>query len=162
MVTLGLRLYVFNLLLSTNFTCGTHFGETKLVASMTESPESDNMSMRRIFTSAGTMVCVCEREGERNTERAWKEKSMWHLFQLDLIDHHRNLFNTPSHLGFYTFCWSLPSHFEDHLWVQPQLFLLSLGELSLLSHQPDGREAWLDRYPNIRKSIWKMTVEIRG
>lgn len=37
-------------------TCGTHFGETKLVASITGSPASESMSIRRIFTSAGTMV----------------------------------------------------------------------------------------------------------
>lgn len=27
-------------------TCGTHFGDTKLVASMTGSPDADNMSIR--------------------------------------------------------------------------------------------------------------------
>lgn len=37
-------------------TCGTHRGDTKLVASMTGSPVSDNMSIRRIFTGVGTTL----------------------------------------------------------------------------------------------------------
>lgn len=31
---------------SSKLTCGTHFGETKLVASMTERPASESMSIR--------------------------------------------------------------------------------------------------------------------
>lgn len=37
-------------------TCGTHFGETKLVASMTGSPDSDNRSISWILVSVGTRV----------------------------------------------------------------------------------------------------------
>lgn len=39
-----------------HLTWGTHLGETKLVASMTGSPASESISIRRIFTSVGTTV----------------------------------------------------------------------------------------------------------
>ena len=38
-----------------NFTCGTHFGETKLVASTTDNPEVANLFMSSIFTGVGTV-----------------------------------------------------------------------------------------------------------
>lgn len=38
-------------------TCGTHFGDTKLVVSMTGSPDAESMSIRWILASVGTMVC---------------------------------------------------------------------------------------------------------
>ena len=41
---------------TSTLTCGTHRGDTKLVASMTGSPVSDNMSIRRIFTGVGTTL----------------------------------------------------------------------------------------------------------
>lgn len=45
------------LLLEAGLTWGTHFGETKLVASITGSPASESMSTSLIFTAVGTMFC---------------------------------------------------------------------------------------------------------
>lgn len=42
--------------LEAGLTCGTHLGETKLVASMTGSPASDSMSISLIFTGVGTIL----------------------------------------------------------------------------------------------------------
>lgn len=44
-------------LLEAELTWGTHFGETKLVASITGSPASESMSISLIFTGVGTMFC---------------------------------------------------------------------------------------------------------
>lgn len=49
-------LHVNSLPVEKGLTCGTHFGDTKLVASMTGRPESDNMSMRWTLVSVGTIV----------------------------------------------------------------------------------------------------------
>ena len=38
-------------------TCGTHFGETKLVASMTDNPDWDNRFMSSTLTAVGTISC---------------------------------------------------------------------------------------------------------
>ena len=46
-------------------TCGTHLGETKLVASITDSPDSDSMSIKLILVSAGTMVWGGEEKKKR-------------------------------------------------------------------------------------------------
>lgn len=48
-------------------TCGTHLGETKLVASMTGSPDSDNMFIKLIFVSVGTTVW--EEENNKHKQR---------------------------------------------------------------------------------------------
>ena len=37
-------------------TCGTHLGDTKLVASIDERPVSDSISINLIFVSVGTMA----------------------------------------------------------------------------------------------------------
>jgi len=38
-------------------TCGTHFGETKLVVSIDDKPVSESKSISFIFVSVGTIVC---------------------------------------------------------------------------------------------------------
>lgn len=42
----GCQDFTYELLRENKPTCGTHFGDTKLVASMTGSPDADNMSIR--------------------------------------------------------------------------------------------------------------------
>lgn len=48
--------FAYEELWENQLTCGTHFGDTKLVASMTRRPESDSKSIKWIFVSVGTIV----------------------------------------------------------------------------------------------------------
>ena len=41
-----------------DITCGTHFGDTNEVASMTGSPVAESLSISSTLTSVGTGVCV--------------------------------------------------------------------------------------------------------
>lgn len=47
-------------------TCGTHFGETKLVLSITLKPVSDNLFMKSIFVSVGMIFCKQQKELGQN------------------------------------------------------------------------------------------------
>lgn len=47
---------IFHLKTRQILTCGTHLGDTKLVASMTGSPDSDNKLIKLIFASVGTTL----------------------------------------------------------------------------------------------------------
>ncbi|TNN83115.1 hypothetical protein EYF80_006722 [Liparis tanakae] len=51
-----------------SLTCGTHFGDTKLVASMTDSPDADSMSIKWILVSVGTMVWGWRSNKKRSTD----------------------------------------------------------------------------------------------
>ena len=48
---------MFKIIMYNGITCGTHFGETKLVVSITGSPERDKRFMSSILTVVGTISC---------------------------------------------------------------------------------------------------------
>lgn len=52
-------------------TCGTHLGETKLVASITGSPASESMSISLIFTGVGTIACSGQKPRIESQHPQW-------------------------------------------------------------------------------------------
>lgn len=140
----------------------THFGETKLVASMTGRPASESMLIRWILTSVGTRVW----QGQQERDMSYDNNicNRWLLTQFPrtvkilpgyswvwATPTQPHLLNSMAHQKYVIHRWTqqkkhqilikwnttIPFHSEDHLWVQPPLSLPSLVEPSLQMHQPE-------------------------